>query len=167
MLHVHSANSGFQTSLEKGGKQSKREIRKERTKSKEKHKHQFWSQQPCKAISAFLRPRQLGIAKIMPLWVINLSLQFGWNMKFANIFLFLLDQGYVPGIFGVSHGALQFMAYEQPKKGYSHYFGTSINERLVNTVCTCLCGCLYGSYFYINCLLFNLCLVNFLFLHRV
>ena len=103
----------------------------------------------------------------MPLWVINLSLQFGWNMKFANIILFLLDQGYIPGIFGVSHGALQFIGYEELKKGYSHYFGTTINEKLVNTVCTCLCGCLYSSHFYINCLLLNLCLVDFLFLHRV
>ena len=33
--------------------------------------------------------------------------------------LYLLDQGYVPGIFGVSRGALQFMAYEELKKGYS------------------------------------------------
>ena len=46
----------------------------------------------------------------------------------------LLDQGYVPGIFGVSHGALQFMAYEKLKKGYSQYFGTPINKKLMNTV---------------------------------
>ena len=50
----------------------------------------------------------------------------------------LLDQCYVQGIFGVSHGALQFMAYEEMKKGYSQYFGTRINKKLVNTICTCL-----------------------------
>ena len=38
----------------------------------------------------------------------------------------------VPGLFGVSHGALQFMAYEELKKGYSHYFGTPINKKLVS-----------------------------------
>ncbi|CAH3159094.1 unnamed protein product, partial [Pocillopora meandrina] len=44
-----------------------------------------------------------------------------------------LDQGYVPGIFGVSHVALQFMAYEELKKGYSQYFGTPINKKLSST----------------------------------
>ena len=37
----------------------------------------------------------------------------------------------MPGLFGVSHGALQFMAYEELKKGYSRYFGTPINKKLV------------------------------------
>ena len=40
-------------------------------------------------------------------------------------------QGYAPGIIGVSHGALQFMAYEELKKAYSRYFGTPINQKLV------------------------------------
>ena len=43
-------------------------------------------------------------------------------------------QGYAPGLIGVSHGALQFMAYEELKKGYSHYFGTPINKKLVNVI---------------------------------
>ena len=51
-----------------------------------------------------------------------------------NYFI-LLDQGYIPGLFGVSHGALQFMAYEELKKGNSQYFGTPINK---NTVYMCL-----------------------------
>ena len=47
--------------------------------------------------------------------------------------LYLFDlQGYAPGLIGVSHGALQFMAYEELKKGYSQYFGTPINKKLVN-----------------------------------
>ena len=45
----------------------------------------------------------------------------------------LLDQGDVPGIFGASHGELQFMAYEELKKGYSQYFGTPINKKLVKS----------------------------------
>lgn len=31
-------------------------------------------------------------------------------------------RGFVPGVFGVSHGALQFMAYEEMKKWYYHYY---------------------------------------------
>jgi solute carrier family 25 folate transporter 32 len=40
-------------------------------------------------------------------------------------------QGYLPGLFGVSHGALQFMAYEELKKLRSSYFGTPIDKKLV------------------------------------
>ena len=50
----------------------------------------------------------------------------------------LLDQGYIPGLFGLSHGALQLMANEELKKGNSQYFRTPINKKLANTVCTCL-----------------------------
>ena len=34
-----------------------------------------------------------------------------------------VHKGYVPGLFGVSYGTLQFMAYENLKKDYSRYFG--------------------------------------------
>ena len=47
-------------------------------------------------------------------------------------YVYSVHSGYVPGLFGVSHGASQFMAYEEPKKGYSHYFGTLINKKLVS-----------------------------------
>ena len=55
----------------------------------------------------------------------------------------------MPGLFGVSHGALQFMAYEELKKGYSRYFGTPINKKLVwnldsiskLSIHTSLCAC--------------------------
>ena len=50
----------------------------------------------------------------------------------ATYTLYFVQQGYVPGLFGVSHGALQFMAYEELKKGYSRYFGTPINKKLVS-----------------------------------
>ena len=73
----------------------------------------------------------------MALWVINLSLQFGWNTKSVHIILFYLTR-LRSSYFGVSQGALQFMAYKELKKDYSQYCGTPINEKLVNTVCTCL-----------------------------
>lgn len=44
-----------------------------------------------------------------------------------------LYKGYAPGLIGVSHGALQFMAYEELKKGYSRYYGTPINHKLSST----------------------------------
>ena len=31
-----------------------------------------------------------------------------------------VHKGYVPGLFGVLHGTLQFMAYEKLKKDYSN-----------------------------------------------
>ena len=52
-------------------------------------------------------------------------------MRFIQLFAYL--QGYIPGLFGVSHGALQFMAYEELKKLRSSYFGTPIDHRLVWT----------------------------------
>ena len=33
-----------------------------------------------------------------------------------------VHKGYVPGMFGASHGAFQFMAYEKLKKDCSRYF---------------------------------------------
>ena len=44
-------------------------------------------------------------------------------------YMYSVHKGYVPGLFGVSHGALQFMAYEELKKGYSRYFGTPIYKK--------------------------------------
>lgn len=41
-----------------------------------------------------------------------------------------LYRGFVPGIFGVSHGALQFMAYEELKKYYVIKKGMSPNDKL-------------------------------------
>ena len=55
LLYMQQANSGFQTSLKKGGKQSKREKGKVSAKTKEKDKHQSQSQEPYKAISAFFK----------------------------------------------------------------------------------------------------------------
>ncbi|KAK8751745.1 hypothetical protein OTU49_010094 [Cherax quadricarinatus] len=41
-----------------------------------------------------------------------------------------LYKGFVPGIFGVSHGALQFMAYEEMKAHYNKYRSLPIDAKL-------------------------------------
>ncbi|XP_002732491.1 solute carrier family 25 member 32-like [Saccoglossus kowalevskii] len=41
-----------------------------------------------------------------------------------------LYRGLVPGLFGVSHGALQFMAYEELKKLYNHHYKQSNDTHL-------------------------------------
>lgn len=42
-----------------------------------------------------------------------------------------LYKGFVPGVFGVSHGALQFMAYEEMKNRFNHYRKLPIDTKLV------------------------------------
>lgn len=39
-------------------------------------------------------------------------------------------KGFLPGLFGVSHGAIQFMVYEEMKNRYNKYKGTSITSKL-------------------------------------
>ncbi|KAG4077113.1 hypothetical protein HA402_016100 [Bradysia odoriphaga] len=41
-----------------------------------------------------------------------------------------LYRGFVPGMFGVSHGALQFMTYEEMKNKYNEYRHLPINTKL-------------------------------------
>lgn len=45
-----------------------------------------------------------------------------------------LYKGFVPGIFGVSHGALQFMAYEEMKNRYNNYRNLPIDTKLVSVI---------------------------------
>lgn len=52
---------------------------------------------------------------------------------FTNMFF----QGFVPGIFGISHGALQFMAYEEMKILFNQYLNRPIDYRLVSTMDNC------------------------------
>ena len=43
-----------------------------------------------------------------------------------------LYKGYLPGLFGTSHGAIQFMVYEELKKAYCNYYHISIATKLVS-----------------------------------
>jgi solute carrier family 25 (mitochondrial folate transporter), member 32 len=42
-----------------------------------------------------------------------------------------LYRGFIPGMFGVSHGALQFMTYEEMKNAYNQYRNLPIDAKLV------------------------------------
>jgi solute carrier family 25 folate transporter 32 len=42
-----------------------------------------------------------------------------------------LYRGFVPGMFGVSHGAIQFMTYEEMKTMYNKYRNEPIDAKLV------------------------------------
>jgi hypothetical protein len=42
-----------------------------------------------------------------------------------------LYRGFIPGMFGVSHGALQFMTYEEMKNAYNQYRYLPIDTKLV------------------------------------
>lgn len=44
----------------------------------------------------------------------------------------ILLQGLVPGLFGVSHGAIQFMVYEEMKNKYYNYLDVPIDTKLVS-----------------------------------
>ena len=41
-------------------------------------------------------------------------------------------KGYLPGLFGTSHGALQFMAYEELKRDYTKYKNMAPEQKLVS-----------------------------------
>lgn len=43
-----------------------------------------------------------------------------------------LYKGLIPGMFGVSHGAIQFMTYEEMKTMYNTYRNMPIDSKLVS-----------------------------------
>ena len=43
-------------------------------------------------------------------------------------------QGFVPGVLGISHGSLQFMAYEQMKTLYNHRRNQPLDAKLVSSL---------------------------------
>ncbi len=45
-------------------------------------------------------------------------------------------KGFVPGMWGVSHGAIQFMAYEELKSYYNNYKQQPIDSKLVRMTTT-------------------------------
>lgn len=80
-----------------------------------------------------------------PLWVVKtrLCLQYGAREKelyrgmvdtlikiYKTNGIFGYYKGLVPGLFGVSHGAIQFMTYEELKNTYNQYKGVSITAKL-------------------------------------
>jgi len=53
-----------------------------------------------------------------------------------------LYRGFVPGIFGVSHGAIQFMTYEEMKTLYNEYRKMPIDAKLVKLCFFVFCLCI-------------------------
>lgn len=48
--------------------------------------------------------------------------------------MIFFSQGFVPGMLGVSHGALQFMTYEEMKNYYNTYRKLPIDSKLVSLI---------------------------------
>lgn len=80
-----------------------------------------------------------------PLWVVKTRLCLQFERTADQQYRGLVDalkkiyvnegvrgyyKGFLPGLFGVSHGAIQFMVYEELKNTYNQYKGTSITTKL-------------------------------------
>ncbi|XP_066149740.1 solute carrier family 25 member 32-like [Euwallacea fornicatus] len=96
-----------------------------------------------------LAASQAGLTTLLltnPIWVVKtqLCLQFSGIDK-PNSYNGMIDclakiyktsglrgyyKGLVPGIFGVSHGAVQFMVYEEMKNNYQYYYNLPISKKL-------------------------------------
>ncbi|XP_065170995.1 solute carrier family 25 member 32-like [Atheta coriaria] len=104
-------------------------------------------QAPLRPAQHLLAASEAGLMTLLitnPIWVVKtrLCLQYTspkerYNgMIDALVKIYQLEgirgyyKGLTPGIFGVSHGAVQFMSYEEMKNQYSVYKGTSITAKL-------------------------------------
>ncbi|EFN73787.1 Mitochondrial folate transporter/carrier [Camponotus floridanus] len=69
-----------------------------------------------------------------PIWVVKtrLCLQYAEDVNVAESKRYR-GMGLVPGLFGVSHGAIQFMAYEEMKNKYYNYLNVPIDTKLSTT----------------------------------
>lgn len=80
-----------------------------------------------------------------PLWVVKTRLCLQFERTAEQKYKGLVDalkkiyvqeglrgyyKGFLPGLFGVSHGAIQFMVYEELKNSYNQYKGTAITTKL-------------------------------------
>ena len=79
-----------------------------------------------------------------PIWVVKTRLCLQPSVSGSKYFGFIdalvkigrqeglrgLYAGFVPGLFGVSHGAVQFMAYEELKNSYHNYHNQDITTKL-------------------------------------
>lgn len=87
----------------------------------------------------------LTLAITNPLWVVKTRLCLQFESTASQQYKGLVDalkkiyvsegvrgyyKGFLPGLFGVSHGAIQFMVYEELKNAYNLYQGTSITTKL-------------------------------------
>lgn len=90
----------------------------------------------------------LTLAVTNPIWVVKTRLCLSntasvpMYMRYSGLFDGLkklycheglrgLYRGFIPGLWGTSHGAIQFMLYEEFKKAYADYKSNSIDTKLV------------------------------------
>ncbi|CAG0916847.1 unnamed protein product [Notodromas monacha] len=99
---------------------------------------------PAVHLAAATNSGVLTLALTNPIWVVKtrLCLQYDASCKNYHGFVQTLGKiyraegvrgwykGFVPGLFGVSHGALQFMAYEEMKTQYNLSLGRNTDHRL-------------------------------------
>lgn len=100
---------------------------------------------PAKHLLAASQAGALTLVITNPVWVVKtrMCLQFGSKqhemykgMIDALVKIYKSDgvrgyyKGFLPGLFGVSHGAIQFMTYEELKNTYNQYKNVSITTKL-------------------------------------
>lgn len=71
----------------------------------------------------------------VPMYMRYSGLCDGLTKLYSNEGLRGLYRGFLPGLWGTSHGAIQFMLYEEFKKAYADYKSISIDAKLVCCKC--------------------------------